>query len=67
MQCEEISEMLYLQMEVQHIEQAAQLCLEEGWNVDAKLLLGYYEDSPDTSLVVSMNERVIGELLLYLS
>ena len=53
---------VYQQMKSQHIEQAAKLCSDEGWNVDAKLVRGYYEDSPCASVIALLNEHVIGKI-----
>ncbi len=50
----------YVQMTEGHIDCATQLCVEEKWNVDSKLLNRFYQDFPAGSFVAVIQHRVIG-------
>ena len=59
-QATETNNIVYEQLTPQYIEQAAQLCLNQRWNVDSKTVRGHFEDFPSGSLVAVLNQQVIG-------
>ena len=57
----DFSEVKYEQMTSQYFGQAAQLCLDQGWNVDSKIVREYFENFQSGSLVALCDQQLVGK------